>query len=112
VDGGVTVAGGTVVGGAVAGGVVGVVSVGPAGPDGPAGATGVPGVVGVEGLTAPGGRAVAGGTVCDVFALASFASFFCLSLVNAPIAKPAPTPTASTAATPAATQIRALGARR
>jgi hypothetical protein len=72
----------------------------------------VAGVVGTLGvLVVGGGTAVTGGTAPVVLVLARATSFFCLSFVRAPIAKPAPTPRASTAATPAATQTPRPGAR-
>jgi hypothetical protein len=56
---------------------------------------------------------VAAGTPFELLVtLAWRASFFCLSLVSAPIANPAPTPIASTARTPAAIHALVPGARR
>jgi hypothetical protein len=68
-------------------------------------------VDGVVGASASGGIAVAGGTVVCV-ALATFAAFFCLSFVSAPMANPAPTPTARSAAIAAAIHSLVPGARR
>src|SRR6476661_600988 len=101
---GVAVAGGT---GALGAGVVGT-SLGPVGPAAPLGPVGP---VGVEGFSAAGGIAVAGGTV-SVLALATFASFFCLSFVRAPTAKPTPTPSARIATMASAIQVLVPGARR
>src|SRR4051812_38957798 len=69
--GGVDGAGVAVAGGTLGGGVVG-----PAGPVGPVGPNGGAGA-GVVGATPP-GVAVSAGTVGSVFALATFAAFFCL----------------------------------
>src|SRR3954470_17529189 len=108
---GVAVAGGT---GALGAGVVGT-SEGPVAPDGPV-VPGTPvapvGPLGVAGLSAAGGIAVASGTVSVVFVLATFASFFCLSFVSAPMANPMPMPSAITAATPATIHVFVPGARR
>src|SRR3954447_6243540 len=95
VFGGVAVAGGT---GALGAGVAGML-VGPVGPLAPLGPVGP---VGVEGLSAAGGVAGAGGTVAGGLVPAALASFFWLSFVSAPTAKPTPTPIARIAAMPSA----------
>src|SRR3954454_10965201 len=96
-DGGVDGVVGVVLGGVEAGGTRGVVGVvGVVGGVAVAGGTSVVvggvGTVGVVVVVVLGGAtAVTGGTV---LVLAFATSFFCLSFVSAPIANPAPTPSA------------------